>query len=129
MRSTWINVVVIVWVSALCAGCAPEIVRSSIPYVQKAGSTEYIQLTQSLTVPNWSGAGNKIFVGTRWALAGEVSHGRVYRSRDSVFFLQGANSHEAYLVIKDNKLVGFYLPGEKSWSPLEPALSIEFSVK
>lgn len=96
--------------------------------MQKTGSPEFIQLTKSTKVPNWSGTGNSLFVGTRWDYVGEVSHGRVFRSKDSVFSLQGANSHEAYLVVRDKKLVGFYLPGEKSWSALEPALDIEFTV-
>ena len=128
MRNRLIDAIMIVWVGAICVGCAPEIVRQAIPYVQKTGTPEFIQLTKSAKVPNWSRTGNSLFVGTRWDFVGEVSHGRVYRSKDSVFFLQGANSHEAYLVVRDKKLVGFYLPGEKSWSALEPALDIEFSV-
>jgi hypothetical protein len=68
-----------------------------------------------------------VFVGTRWDLVGEVAHGKVYKSKDSVFFLQGANSHEAYLVISGVKLVGFYLPGEKAWSPLDPPIDMEFT--
>lgn len=128
MRNKLINSIAIVWVALMCVGCAPEIVRQAIPYVQKTGTPEFSQLGKSVKVPNWSGTGNSLFVGTRWDWVGEVSHGRVYRSKDSVFFLQGANSHEAYLVVRDKKLVGFYLPGEKSWSPLEPALEIEFSV-
>lgn len=59
---------------------------------------------------------------------GEVVHGKVYRSKDSVFFLRGANTHEAYLVIKDKRLVGFYLPGDKAWSVLAPSLDIEFAI-
>lgn len=128
MRHRLINIATIVLVAAACAACAPEIVRQAIPYVQKTGAPEVMQLTKSVKVPNWSGTGNSLFVGTRWDYVGEVSHGRAYRSKDSVFFLQGANSHEAYLVVKDKKLVGFYLPGEKSWSALETALDIEFSV-
>lgn len=128
MRSRLIDAAAIVLIALTCVGCAPEIVRQAIPYVQKTGAPEFIQLTKSVKVPNWSGTGNSLFVGTRWDLVGEVSHGRVYRSKDSVFFLQGANSHEAYLVVRDKKLMGFYLPGEKAWSALEPALDIESSV-
>lgn len=118
----------IVWVVLSSTGCAPEIVRSAIPYVQKTDDKEVIQLTKSTTIPNYSGAGNKLFVGTRWDHVGEVVHGKVYRSKDSVFFLRGANTHEAYLVIKDKRLVGFYLPGDKAWSVLAPSLDIEFAI-
>jgi hypothetical protein len=118
----------IVGVLATCAACAPEIVRSTIPFVQKTDSRETIQLTRSATIPNYSGTGTQVFIGTRWDYVGDVSYGKVYRSKDTVFFLRGANTHEAYLVIKDNKLLGFYLPGDKAWSPLEPALDIAFTV-
>jgi len=128
MRHPFIEVVAIVWVGLLCAGCAPEIGRTAIPYVQNNGTKEVIQLTQSTTVPNYSGAGTTLFIGTRWDHVGEVAHGKVYRSKDSVFFLRGANTHEAYLVVKGKKLVGFYLPGDKAWSVLEPSLDIEFGV-
>lgn len=112
----------------LLTGCAPEVVRSAIAYTAHTGSKELIQFTRSATIPNFTGTGNTLYVGTRWERVGDVVHGAVYRSRDSVFFLQSANSHEAYLVIKDKKLVGFYLPGDKAWSALAEPLNLEFSV-
>jgi hypothetical protein len=118
----------IVFVGIQIMGCAPEIVRNPIPYTQVSGGKSFIQLNKSSTIPNYSGSGNTLFVGTRWDLVGDVGHGKVYKSKDSVFFLQGANSHEAYLVVSGRKLVGFYLPGEKAWSSLEPPIDIEFSV-
>ena len=127
MRSPSIVIAAIVLVALACAGCAPEIARTTIPYVQSTDAKSFIQLTKSTTIPNYSGAGKTLFVGTRWDQVGEVTHGKVFRSRDSVFFLQGANAHEAYLVIKDKKLVGFYLPGEKAWSALDPSLDVEFT--
>jgi hypothetical protein len=128
MRNLLSQFLGIVFVGCAVSGCAPEIVRNPIAYTQVSSGNSFIQLTKSSTIPNYSGAGNTLFVGTRWNLVGDVAHGKVYKSRDSVFFLQGANSHEAYLVISGGKLVGFYLPGEKAWSALEPPIDIEFSV-
>jgi hypothetical protein len=122
------KLVAILFAGLALSACAPEIVRSTISYVQHTGPKETIQLTKSTRIPNSSGTGNTLFVGTRWDLVGEVAHGKVYRSKDSVFFVQGANSHEAYLVIKEKKLVGFYLPGERAWSALDSPLDVEFSV-
>jgi hypothetical protein len=123
-----VKLVAIVFAGLALSACAPEIVRSSISYAQHTGAKETIQFTKSTRIPNSSGTGNTLFVGMRWDLAGEVVHGKVYRSKDSVFFVQGANSHEAYLVIKDKKLVGFYLPGERAWSALGSPLDVEFSL-
>ena len=76
--SPLVKVVAIVLVTLLCAGCAPEIVRSTIPFVQKTGSDEVIQLSKSTTVPNYSGAGNTLFV----AHAGNTS--AMFRTAKSI---------------------------------------------
>jgi len=128
MRDLLAKSAAIVVVVFSCVACAPEIVRSNIEFTSITDSKELIQLTRTTVIPNYSGTGTSVFVGTRWARVGDVVHGKVYRSRDSVFFLRGANSHEAYLVINDKKLVGFYLPGDRAWSPLTPPLDIDFIV-
>ena len=38
----------------------------------------------------------------------------------TVFTIEGANMHEAYLVLREGRVVGFYLPGERAFSALEP---------
>lgn len=56
--------------------------------------------------------------GTRWFAVGTVPQGTVYRSKDQSLTLECSNVFEAYLVLSDRKLVGFYLPVEKTFSPL-----------
>ena len=62
IRHPFIEIVAIVGVALSCSGCAPEIVRAAIPYVQKSDSKQFIQLTKSTTIPNYSGAGNTLFI-------------------------------------------------------------------
>jgi hypothetical protein len=45
---------------------------------------------------------------------------------DTVFTIEGANTHEANLVVRDNRIVGFYLPAERAFAPLEPATRISY---
>jgi hypothetical protein len=65
--------------------------------------------------------------GTHWTLYGSIDAGKVFRSPHQALTVEGYNVHEAYLVIKDNTLIGFYLPVEKTFTPISKAvpLSIE----
>jgi len=59
-----------------------------------------------------------------WKLVGRLPQGAVYRPAGTVFTIEGRQVHEAYLVIHDKQLVGFYLPGEQNYSPLSTAVPI-----
>ncbi len=56
--------------------------------------------------------------GTKWEAVGKVAEGVVYRSRDQILTVECSNVFEAYLVVTEKSLVGFYLPVEKAFSPL-----------
>jgi hypothetical protein len=55
---------------------------------------------------------------TRWDPVGRLVEGVVYRSQDQTLTLECSNVFEAYLVVAEQRLVGFYLPVEKGFSPL-----------
>lgn len=62
--------------------------------------------------------------GTVWLNVGSVAGGDVYQPRDTVFSVEGTNVHEAYLVLSDGRLVGYYLPAENSFVAQTPAIPI-----
>jgi predicted acetyltransferase len=49
--------------------------------------------------------------------AGRSQEGQVYKPVDGVFTVEGAQVHEAHLVLEGDRLVGFYLPVERAFSP------------
>jgi hypothetical protein len=55
---------------------------------------------------------------TRWNPVGRVAEGIVYRSPDQTLTIECSNVFEVYLVVDRQRLVGFYLPVEKGFSPL-----------
>ncbi len=61
---------------------------------------------------------------TRWDQGGAIAEGDVFRSQDQVLTLECSNIHEAYLVIADDKLVGFFLPVERGFVPYSPAMRV-----
>lgn len=63
--------------------------------------------------------------GSRWRLVGQVREGEVYRPVDTVFAVEGRNVHEAYLVVREGRIVGFYLVAESRFAPLNPPISLD----
>nr|WP_265922567.1 hypothetical protein [Cupriavidus nantongensis] len=59
-----------------------------------------------------------------WSKAGRVPQGDVYRPVGTIFTIEGRQVHEAYLIIHNQTLVGFYLPGEQNYSPLSAAVPL-----
>jgi len=55
----------------------------------------------------------KLRSGTHWVPVGSVPEGRVFKLRDQVLTIECSNVFEAYPVVHNAALVGFYLPVEK----------------
>jgi len=50
--------------------------------------------------------------------------GVVYKSKDQVLTVEASNIYEANIVVLSNKLVGFYLPVEHTFSPLDSKVKL-----
>ena len=109
----------------LVGSCAPAVVQEPTqltPAVRKG-----FRLTQAAEVALATGYSTTLRANTTWQLVGTVPQGEVYRTRDQVVTLEGAHIHEGYIVVDQRALVGFYLPVERTFSPVVPAkpLSME----
>ncbi|HSD61079.1 MAG TPA: hypothetical protein VLC55_09520 [Burkholderiales bacterium] len=98
----------------------PSVLRESAP----TNPAEVITIPSNIVVEVGTSYPRTIKGGSRWIPVGVLREGRVYKSADSVFTLEGAHVHEAYLVIDEDILVGFYLPVEKAFAPMESKPSI-----
>ncbi len=58
--------------------------------------------------------------GTKWKLVGSIERGEVYKTKDQAVIVNGFNVFEAYVVVSDEKLVGLYLPTEKTFVKSKP---------
>ena len=76
------------------------------------------ELEKELNLDPGHGYKRKLRQGTKWNYVGNVSYGDVFRSKDQILTVEASNIHEAYIVVSSGKLVGFYLPVERSYSPL-----------
>ena len=55
---------------------------------------------------------------TRWHCVGIITQGKVFKTRDQVLTVEANNVYEAHIVMTGNILVGFYLPVEKTFTPI-----------
>ncbi|WP_300319696.1 hypothetical protein [Accumulibacter sp.] len=111
-------------------GCASEITRYPAE-LTRARQREDKILVASQTVPVHpdSGYERSIRIGTEFVDAGGIAQGSILKPINAVFTVEGAHMHEAYLVVNDGRLVGFYLPVEKSFSPLTLSIVLPLEEK
>jgi hypothetical protein len=76
-----------------------------------------------------TGYGRRLNKGTRWDYVGKIEQGEVFKTKDQILTVEGSNIFEADIVVSEDKVVGFYLPVEKTFSPLNNPrdLNMEFN--
>ena len=67
----------------------------------------------------------EIPAGTRVELVGRIAEGEVWRPLNHTLTAEGASVHEAYIVANGGRWVGFYLPVERAYSPLQTSVNLE----
>ena len=107
---------------ALAACVAVPVDRATLQPLAVQGPD--VRVERDAVVHLSTGRNRRIAQGTRWRPVGTLPQGTVYQPVDSVFIIAGRQIHEAYLVVRDGALQGFYLPGESNFSPLSPSLSL-----
>jgi hypothetical protein len=105
----------------LLGSCAFDLVHvKQIPIqLQSAQSPKNpFVLEQEVNVSLGTGYSRVLKKGTEWRFVGTIPNGDVYSTDDQVLTVEASNIYEAYIVVSSGKLVGFYLPVGKSFSPL-----------
>jgi hypothetical protein len=114
-------------VACALSGCALPVrqLDLSAPLVPASGHS--FVLAQDVRCSIGTGYERTLRAGTRWSLFGTIDRGEVYRSPDQLLTVEGYNVHEAYLVVRDASLVGFYLPVEKKFTPVSRSVRLNLS--
>ncbi|WP_257010240.1 hypothetical protein [Burkholderia ubonensis] len=106
-------------------GCAPAIPVQDAHFAASASTNPVRIVRQEVTVRLSSGYTRRIAEGSQWRDVGSLPQGHVFRAVNTVFAIEGRQVHEAYLVLSGDALVGFYLPGESHFSPLDSPLPLQ----
>jgi hypothetical protein len=116
-------VLLAVWLS----GCAANIRHSPVDMTTAAEPLQRRVLAKQAELRLDSGYSRTLKAGSEWLLAGRLPQGDVYKPYKDVFTLEGANVHEAYLVMSGNELTGFYLPVERGFATLKDRVVLTFN--
>ena len=116
-----ISVVVIAYVAA----CASEVERFSTRFSPAArNNSSFLIIEKEVNVTPSTGYIRTLKAGSKWKYVGQIPEGAVYKVEDDVFMLEGKHMREAYCVVSQDRLVGFFLPVETAFVPLSPSVSL-----
>lgn len=107
-----------------CAPMVPSVPARLEPWAASASSRSDVRLPEAVLIHLSTGFVRALPAQSRWHLVGRLPQGSVYRPMGSVFSIEGQHVHEAYLVVRQDTLVGFYLPAEQRFSPQDPAIHL-----
>lgn len=113
----------VLWV-ALLAGCAAEIPLAPAHIAGLDHPAPDLRMAATLRVELPNKRARALAEGSVWHAVGSLPQGTVYQPVGTVFMIVDRNVHEAYLVVHDGALLGFYLPGEGRYMSLAAPLSL-----
>ena len=114
---------------ALLVGCASEIYRKPTQFSASTDAAVLV-LASDVTVTPTLGDPATLKRGSTWVHVGQVPEGPVYAIKNDVFMVRGRNAHEAQCVIADGgKLLGFFLPVERAFVPVDPQVQLPINRK
>ena len=83
-------------------------------------------MATSLQIELDTGYARSVEAASQWLRIVALAQGDVFKPYRDVFTLEGAHVHEAYLIVDNGVLVGFYLRAERSFSPLKHKVNVSF---
>jgi hypothetical protein len=127
MRPT---VTVLVAAVLAAAGCASEVPRVPVELATAVpGVGSRFMTTAPVEARLASGYVRSVPADTEFVAVGRVAEGLVLRPTQTVLTVEGAHIHEAYVVHRDGRWVGFYLPVERAYSALPLPVAMPLSEK
>ncbi len=110
-------------ICAFLCGCAMEVVRHPSTLAPVSAPARFV-LVERAEFRLDSGYTRTIAAGTQLVDFGTIAEGRVLRPVSTSLTVEGRHMHEAYPVERSGRLVGFYLPVEKAFSPLSSPIAL-----
>lgn len=100
--------------------CTIQEVPSNPPITLSEIPVPLYVLETPVTIRTSNSTATHLKASTTWELLGSIPQGNVYGTRDQVVIINESNGHEAFIVVYGNKVVGYYLPVEKTFVKSQP---------
>lgn len=115
--------------SLLFAGCAASVkhVPANLIAITGAPQPLHVTLNRQVDIRLDTGYTRILKAGSEWQRAGRIAQGDVYKPYNGIFTLEGAHIHEAWLVVANGRLTGFYLPVERGFSAIARTIDLPLS--
>ena len=110
-------------------GCASEVTRvpSQLTAISPADSVKVVLTGADVEIRLDTSYIRSLKHGSAWIPIGKLSQGVVYKPVDTILTVEGAHIYEAYIVVEEERLTGFYLPVEKAFTPVSHKPLLKFS--
>lgn len=108
------------------AACAEDVRREPATLAALAQAAPVVRLAAEAKGFSTAGYASTLRAGTRWQAVGSVPQGEVLKPLDTVLAAEGAHVREAYAVVRGGSWVGFWLPVERAFSPLQAPVAVTF---
>jgi len=112
----------------LLAACAFDVINlrlSPTRFEPVSDAPQEWVLRSDVKVTLVSGWATALKKGTTWKQVGTVIEGTVLKTRDQIVTVEASDIFEAEPVINGGRIVGFYLPVDKAFTPADPAAPVE----
>ena len=114
-----VRVVFVSIVFLLFTACSINQVKVDQPLTPSRDQDAVFKLHTAATLESVGVRTVELLPDTHWHLIGSIPRGRVFEPLDQVVTVNGFNVHEAYIVVHDGRVTGYYLPFEKSFVEVE----------
>lgn len=122
-KITRFSIAILAFLVFSCAANQTQLRSQLVPTENQAA---IYMLEEAVIVKASKSAASNLKEDTRWSKVGSIEQGHVYRTRDQVVIVNSFNVHEAYIVVKGENVVGYYLPIEKTFVKSKP-VNIRFT--
>lgn len=109
------------------SGCAFDIVHVDqvpVQYEQESTKKPSFELKDEVNINLGTGYSRKLNKGTQWHYVNSITYGDIFKTKDQILTIEGSNIFEAFIVVSQKQLVGFFLPVEETYSPLSITIKL-----
>ena len=127
----WVLNIIFFTLTILFWGCAFDVIKiQKIPVepYTSSQSKKTIAVEENLIIELSTGYKRTIKKGTKWQYIGQISYGDIFKTKDQILTIEGSNIYEAFIVVSNEQLVGFYLPVEQAFSPLSKPMAFTYKM-
>ena len=130
-RSSWLTVGCIgfiFWIINACAFDLAHIKFDPVQIKEVAGIGRSFSIQKDIDLTSLPCGYSRILrKNSKWECVGAIDQGEVYKPINQCFTLECSNVYEAFLVIQNDNLIGFYLPVEKGFNSLKKPIPLSLS--